>query len=155
MHFPASKKKAALLFLGSLAFVSLGVWIKEQQPVIGWACILFFGLGIPAALMMAFSKKMYLHLDPKGFEMGSPIKTVRIAWTEVDGFQMVSVNGAKMIAIHYNETYREQRALRDAVRAVTKIEGAIGNSYSEPLPTILQHLHTWHAKYGGAVAHID
>jgi len=152
LHFSASKKKAAFLLLGSLAFVAFGAWLRVQEPVIGWACMIFFGLGIPVALIMAFSKRIYLLLDPEGFEMGSPVKTFRIAWTEVDGFEMVSLNGTKMIAIHYNETYQAQRALRGAVRAVSGLEGAIANSYTAPLPTVLQHLQSWHARFGRAAA---
>lgn len=149
LHFPASKKKAVLILLGSLVFIALGVWLKPAQPLLGWACIIFFSLGIPAALVMAFSKKIYLRLDAQGFEMGSLVKTVRVAWTEVDGFQMVSLKGAKMIAIHYNGMYQDQRALRRAARALSNIEGAIANSYSAPLPVILQHLQAWHARYAG------
>ena len=152
LHFPASKKKAALLLLGSLAFVALGAWMRGQEPVIGWACIVFFGLGIPVALFMAFSKTIYLLLDAQGFEMGSPVKTVRIAWTDVDGFEMVSLNGTKMIAIHYNERYEGQRSLRSAARAVSGLEGAIANSYTAPLPAVLQHLQDWRARFGSAAA---
>lgn len=112
----------------------------------------FFGLGIPASLIMAFSRKIYLRLDAQGFEMGSPVKTVRVAWTDVNGFEMVSMNGTNLIAIHYNETYEAQRALRGAVHAISGLEGAIANSYTEPLTTVLQSLQSWHARFGRAAA---
>lgn len=148
LHFPMSKKKAIFLLLGSLIFVALGAWIRAEQPLVGWSCMIFFGLGIPVSLFIAFSKKMYLLLDAQGFEMGSPFKTVRTAWTEVAGFEIASLSGTKIIAIHYNESYQAQRALRVAVRAVSGVEGAIANSYTVPLPTLLQHLREWHARFG-------
>jgi hypothetical protein len=150
--FHASKTKAALLFLGSIAFVALGAWLRAEVPWVGWACMLFFGLGIPASLVMAFSNKMYLRLDEQGFEMGSPVKTTRIGWTDVDGFEMVSLKGARMIAIHYSGSYEAQRALRGGVKAVSGIEGAISNLYTEPLPSLLRHLRNWHAHYGRPTA---
>jgi hypothetical protein len=151
-YFPASKRKAALLLAGSICFVLLGYWVRNDSPIVGWACILFFGLGIPASLYMAFSKKIYLLLDSEGFEMGSPFKTGRISWQDVVDFELVSVNGAKMIAIHYREGYEKQRLLRGAAKAVSGLEGAIGNSYAASLPEILKALRDWHQRSAGASA---
>lgn len=147
MTFYAGKTKAALLFLGSIAFVALGAWIRAKTPWVGWACILFFGLGIPASLVMAISNKAYLRLDAQGLEIGSPVKTIRIGWAEIDGFEMVSLKGAKMIAIHHSQSYEAQRTLRRTVYAFSGLEAVIPNSYSEPLPELLQHLRSWHARY--------
>jgi hypothetical protein len=152
MYFPASKKKAALLLAGSICFVLLGYWGRNESPIVGWACMLFFGLGIPVSLFMAFSNRIYLLLDSQGFEMASPIKTVRIGWQDVAGFDLVSVSGAKMIAIHYREGYEKQRLLRGAARAVSGVEGAIGNSYAASLPEILRALRDWHHRFDGASA---
>jgi hypothetical protein len=149
LRLPASRKKAALLLLGSLAFVALGVWLRAVNPWIGWLSILFFGLGIPASLFMMFSDRIYLLLDPQGFEMGSPIKTVRVAWADVEGFSMTAVQGARMIAIHYGAGYRAQRALRGAARALAGIEGGIANQYALPLDKVLLHLQDWHRRFGG------
>jgi hypothetical protein len=152
VYFPASKRKAALLLAGSIGFVLLGYWLRNVSPIVGWASMLFFGLGISTSLFMAFSKKFYLLLDNQGFEMASPIKTVRIVWQDVVGFDLVSMNGAKMIAIHYREGYEKQRLLRGAARAVSGLEGAIGNPYVASLPAILQALRDWHHRFAGASA---
>jgi len=152
VYFPASKKKAALLLAGSIGFVLLGYWLRNESPIVGWASMLFFGLGIPVSFFMAFSKKFYLLLDNQGFEMASPIKTVRIGWQDVVGFDLVSMNGAKMIAIHYREGYEKQRLLRGAARAVSGLEGAIGDSYAASLPAILDALRDWHQRFAGPSA---
>ncbi len=146
---PASKKKAALLLLGSIAFVAVGWLIRQQHPVAAWLAIVFFALGIPVALYMMFTKKIYLLLDAAGFEMGSPIKTVRVAWNEVDGFGLAAISGARMIAVQYNARYREQRLLRGIAAGLTGIEGGIPNNYALPLEDVLELLWQWHARYGG------
>jgi hypothetical protein len=146
--FPASKKKAALLFLGSLIFVALGIWLRVKEPLIGWACIVFFGLGIPVSFFTAFSNKIFLRLDSHGFEMGAIGKSSVVAWNDIDRFEMVSMSGNKMIAIYYNESYQEQRSLRKAASAISGIEGGIANNYNAPLPEILQTLQEWHARFG-------
>lgn len=147
-RIPASKKKAALLLLGSLGFVALGWLMRTEQPVIGWIAIAFFGLGIPVSLFMMLTDRMYLLLDSRGFEMGSPIKTVRVGWDEVDGFEMVRLNNVRMIAILYNSKYREQRLLRSAAQALGGIEGAIPNNYVLPLDRIFAMLGDWHERHG-------
>jgi hypothetical protein len=152
MRFPASKKKAAVLLAGSICFVLLGYWVRDESPFAGWACMLFFGLGIPVSLFMAFSKKMYLLLDSQGFEIASPVTTARIGWQDVVGFDLVSVSGAKMIAIHYREGYEKQRLLRSATSAVSGLEGAIGNAYAASLPEILHSLRDWHRRFAGAAS---
>jgi hypothetical protein len=150
MYFPASKKKAALLLAGSVGFVLLGYQGRDESPFIAWITMVFFGLGIPVSFFMAFSKRIYLLLDNQGFEMGSPIKTVRVGWRDVVGFELMSMNGAKMIAIHYRQGYEGQRLLRGAARVASGLEGAIGNSYAASLPAILQALRDWHRRFAGA-----
>ncbi len=124
VYFHASKKKAALLLAGSIGFVLLGYWLRNDSPIVGWASMLFFGLGIPVSLFILFSKRIYLLLDNQGFEMASPIKTVRIGWQDVVGFDLVSMTGAKMIAIHYREGYKSnacyaERFVRGVPRPLT------------------------------------
>ena len=78
--------------LGSTAFVALGVWLRHEQPFIGWSCILFFSLGIPAAtFMLLMPNAIYLRLDKEGFEMGSPFKKARIRWSDVAGFELGNI----------------------------------------------------------------
>lgn len=69
--FSASKKKAFLLLLISIAFVAAGVWMSSENPVMGWTTVAFFGLGIPASGFLLLPGKVYLKLDPDGFEMSS------------------------------------------------------------------------------------
>jgi hypothetical protein len=155
LRFPVSKKKAALLLLGSLGFVAIGWSLRAEHPIVGWLSVLFFGLGIPAAIYMLFTQRLYLLLDQAGFEMGSPFKTVRVAWNEVDGFESVSISGARMISILYNERYKDQQMLRGAAHALTGVEGAVPNNYTASMDEVLASLREWHARYGrpGQQAH--
>ena len=72
LTFHASRWKAALILLGASVFVVIGYFMRVEEPFMGWACMIFFGLGIPVGLIMLFSpNSTYLRLDPEGFEMGS------------------------------------------------------------------------------------
>lgn len=94
-------------------------------PFLGWSCIAFFGLGIPASLL--------------------------VKWSDIDAFRMASIRGAKMIAIDYSAEYTKQKAARAAASALAGMEGAIADHYSAPLEKVLQTLHEWKARHGGAI----
>jgi hypothetical protein len=111
LTFRASRGKAALILLGAIVFVAIGYFMRAEEPFMGWACMIFFGLGIPVGLIMLFSpNSTYLRLDPEGFEMGSFVKKTRMKWTDVAGFELASIRGAKMIAIVYAHTMRGRRS---------------------------------------------
>jgi hypothetical protein len=149
LTYHASRWKAVWLLLGSAAFVAIGYFLRAEQPFIAWACMIFFGLGIPISLIMMFSpNSMYLRLDEEGFEMGSFVKKTRIKWTDVAGFELGSIRGAKMIAIIYAPHYEGQQIGRAVASGLSGMEGAISNSYNAPLAEVLKTLSDWHGRYG-------
>jgi hypothetical protein len=149
LTYRASRWKAVLLLLGSAAFVAMGYFLRAEGPFIAWACMIFFGLGIPVSLIMMFSpNSMYLRLDEEGFEMGSFVKKTRIKWTDVAGFELASMRGARMIAIIYAPHYEGQQIGRAVASGLSGMEGAISNSYNAPLTEVLQTLNEWQARYG-------
>ena len=148
LTFHASRGKAALILLGAIAFVVIGYFMRLEKPFIGWACMIFFGLGIPVGLIMLFSpNSTYLRLDPEGFEMGSFVKKSRTKWTDVAGFELASIRGAKMIAIIYAPHYEGQKIGRAVSENLSGMEAAIGNAYNAPLAEVLKTLNEWRARY--------
>jgi len=90
----------------------------------------------------------YLRLDTDGFEMGSFVKKTRIKWTDVAGFELAAIRGAKMIAIIYAPHYEGQKMGRAVAENLSGMEGAIPNSYNAPLDEVLKTLNEWQARYG-------
>lgn len=149
LNFRASRMKAFWLLLAAVAFVTIGFFMRAEKPLIAWACILFFGLGIPLSLVMMFSpNSMYLRLDEEGFEMGSFFKKNRVKWTDVAGFELASIRGARMIAIIYAPHYEGQQIGRAIAENLSGMEGAIPNNYNAPLDELLPTLNEWQQRYG-------
>jgi hypothetical protein len=149
LTYHASRSKAGLILLASVAFVVMGYFMRVEKPFVGWACMIFFGLGIPVGLMLLFSpNSTYLRLDQEGFEMGSFAQKTRIKWTDVAGFELASIRGAKMIAIIYAPHYEGQKTGRAVAENLSGMEGAIANSYDAPLAEVLKTLNEWQARYG-------
>jgi len=148
--FKASRKKALLLFLGSVCFVALGVWMSSQKPLLGWICVAFFGLGVPVSLLMLLTNAMYLRLDEAGFELGSFFRKHKTRWADVARFDIGSIRGAKMITIAYARDYKRQQLGRAIASSLAGMEGAIPNSYDAPLADILAALNSWKSHFGRA-----
>jgi hypothetical protein len=149
LTFHASRWKAALILVGAIVFVVIGYFMRVDEPFMGWACMVFFGLGIPVGLIMLLApNSTYLRLDPEGFEIGSFAKTSRTQWTDVAGFELASIRGAKMIAIVYAPHYEGQKIGRAVAENLSGMEGAISNSYNAPLAEVLKALNEWRARYG-------
>jgi hypothetical protein len=150
--YPASRIKAVLLFFGSAAFVALGLFLSSRKPIIGWACVAFFSLGIPASLFMLLPGRMYLRLSAHGFEMVSPFSKKLVRWSDVERFYVGAVRGTKPIAIVYRPGYTEQQALRRVSKSMAGMEGAIPNTYAVSREELLKVLNDWHTRYARAGA---
>jgi hypothetical protein len=148
VRFSASRKKAILLLLGSLCFVAMGVWMSSTDPVVGWICVIFFGLGVPASLFMLWPNAMYLMLDADGFETGTIFSKHRTKWTDVAGFELASLHNTKIIAVHYTQQYQGQQLARKVATSLSGIEGAIPNSYNATLVDVLAALNTFRSRFG-------
>ncbi|MGE4529851.1 MAG: STM3941 family protein [Acidithiobacillus sp.] len=145
--FRASKVKALLTLLGSLAFVAAGIWISAEKPILGWICAGFFALGVPASILMMLPNYSFLRLDSDGFEMGSLFGSQKILWSEVDGFRICSNRGVKIIEIVFNENHTRHKVGRAVASAVARMEGAIANIYDAPLAEVLASLNSWKHRF--------
>jgi hypothetical protein len=146
--FKASLKKALLLLAISVCFVVLGIWLTTERPILGWLCVGFFGLGIPASLLMMRPIATYLRLDEQGFEIVAMSRRTAFKWSDVEGFYVGSIRGAKMIGIAFSPEYTKQRAGRAIASALSGMEGAIADSYNAPIEEVCRTLNEWKARFG-------
>jgi|SRR5688572_17891032 len=135
--FRGSRSKALVLLVLSVGFVFLGWWLTREHAVLGWLCVAFFGLGIPASLFMLRPNSTYLSMS----------RHLKLEWGDVDAFRMARIHGAKMIAIDYSVEYTRQKPGRAVALALAGMEGAIADHYSAPLEQVLQTLTEWKARH--------
>ena len=134
---PARRDKATWILLGSLAMVAVSAWLLGTHPVVAWAGIAFFGLGIATGTVLLLRPGLiYLALDRDGFEMGSPLRKVRVPWAAVEDFEIVR-SPARMIAIHYRPDYTAEAGGRAFARALSGLEGGIPDLYARRLEELL------------------
>lgn len=151
----ASRTKALLLLIGSIAFVAMSWWVKEEEPLIGWLGVVLFGLGIPAALIMLLPGVVYLRLDPDGIEICTIGGKHKIRWQDVESFEIVYTRYTKMIAINYRASFTELKVARAVARALSGMEGAIPNIYNVSLAELERVLNQWLERFGQVEAQTD
>jgi len=148
--FKASLKKAVLVLFISICFVAIGVWMTDEKPVMGWLCVGFFGLGIPASLVMMRPNTTYLKLTAEGFEIVGMARVTAYKWSDVDHFRVASIRGAKMVGIAFSSEYTQQRAARAVASALAGMEGAIPDSYTASVEEVCRTLNEWRSRHGRA-----
>lgn len=109
----SSKKKALLMFLLSIIFVILGIWmileaenIKTpflQNPllirIVGISSVLFFGYALFVTAKQLFQKKLMLIFDENGINLKPPTNRI-IKWKDITYFSEIKINSVKIIIIH-------------------------------------------------------
>lgn len=111
-YLPLSKKKSIPYFLGSLLFSILGaLMILTPQyfthstditftKVIGYGCLVFFGLGVALFAIKIFNKKPGLILNKDGItDQTSAIGIGIIQWTDIKSIYLEKVSEQSFIMI--------------------------------------------------------
>jgi hypothetical protein len=108
-----SRWRGALLVLGSLAFVVLGLWMtgafgeppsSRRYPAplmigIGWFTVLFFGVCGVAWVKRLFDESPQLYIGPSGIRW-SPWSDQLIPWSEITDVTTWRVKGQNVILLH-------------------------------------------------------
>lgn len=124
---------------------TLSASLIKESAFAGWSGLAIFGLGIAVSLLMFIPNIIYLSLDDEGLEVGSPVWEHRVAWKDVQSFEVVRILGIEMIAIRYRNEYKNQNFMVKANTATAGVEGAILNLYAASLDEILGSLRERHA----------
>jgi len=105
-----SKKKSALLLIGSIAFVALGIWILLNaenlrghslvNQVMGVVGIIFFGFGIFVAIKRLLKSEIALIISKVGLNV-NPKKSLSefIRWEDILGFEEIKIRSTKFVII--------------------------------------------------------
>ena len=110
-----SKSKIVFLFLGAIAFVAAGLWFVIDPPktqnsfwsdpvrlaVIGWATILFFGIGAIYLIFKLRDNKPGLVIDNAGITDNSgALSAGHIPWQDIENISVFEMSGQKLVMLH-------------------------------------------------------
>lgn len=97
-----------MYFFVAAIFVVAGYLMLEENPLIGWLSISFFGLGVMIFLLQLVTNFAYLKIDEEGFEERVLFRTKKYKWSDVKGFRKTSFYGNQSIVFDYTDEYLQR-----------------------------------------------
>lgn len=152
--FRQRRWKMALVLFGAVVFVALGIFMivgpvaessrhsPEFVHLIGWSCVLFFGL-CGLAGVAGLMKPSELTLTSEGFQVTGLKSRPMVAWRDVDRFFIVQVRSTKIVAYELRPESKSALARLSGARGFGWGDGAIpGQMESSPIQ-MLAVLEEW------------
>ncbi|MGB8355816.1 MAG: STM3941 family protein [Chthoniobacteraceae bacterium] len=121
---PSKMRTVRFLFIATL-FVAAGIWMVffegadgytvDGIPVywVGWASIVFFGIGGVVFLFQLISGTAYLRLEPEGFTYCSAFRTHTVRWEDVQEFGVMQIHHNRLVGWNYASDYEARAGMRD------------------------------------------
>ena len=172
---PASRTKTLVLLILAIGFVALGFWFLSLDPKaiepqhrynnpvfiygLAWVTVVFFGLGIVAAVWRLFSTKPGLVLNSEGVKIFAIGQDTFLPWRDISGLSTFEVHRTRLLVLNLNdpEKYIESvgKVRRSLARANLKLCGSPIAVSSGTVALTFVELRELFAKYigryGGAV----
>ncbi len=144
--FRPNQLKNSILFLGSSAFVAIGIFTLDSDPKIGWASIIFFGLGVLVSIIQFFPNSTYLKLTNEGFEVKGLFKSSFTKWSDVKDFRKGQIKGNKMIFFDYTDQHKKWNSGKKVAKFLSGNEGAVQSSYNIKTDELLNLMNEYKLK---------
>lgn len=131
----AARRKTVRLALIGVAFTAVGAWEAAQpgtwhgMPIapIGWAGVVFGALGCAAAALFLV-RPPSLTLSSSGFAMSSGLRTVAVAWDEVERFHLWAPSRARKTFVGYTRRGPARAGMESMSRSLGA-DGAIPDQF--------------------------
>jgi uncharacterized membrane protein len=156
------KRKWALVFLGSAAFVAGGFFMVNQSNSSSerfWAylCIVFFGLCVLVGLIQFIPGSSFLRLGPDGFTVRAMWRSTFYRWSDVEQFGVTRIPPANqpVVGFDFSTNYprRDQaRVIKRINRNLTGFEAALPDNYGWDCAELAAHLNQLREQYASSHA---
>ncbi len=94
-QYHPSKTRSALLFLAMIGFISAGITIRAEQPVLGWLGIISGSLGGVMFVIQLIPGSAFLEIDENAFRYRVYFKTYEVPWSKVSRFTSVTMRDGR------------------------------------------------------------
>ena len=117
-----SRRRYALLTLGGLAFVTMGIWmiVTKGNWSLGLVTIFFFGTGVAVGIRQFFDARPRLQITDEGI-LDRTLGVGLIPWNDITGAYVHSVNQEYFICLYVHD---EQAYLSRLSPLKRKLAGA-------------------------------
>ncbi|AHJ96127.1 STM3941 family protein [Hymenobacter swuensis] len=120
--------RAVKLLLGSSAFVALGTFLLRQPGTpswVAWACIGFFGLGIPGGLFQLLDRRPQIIINEVGIFDRTTYHSF-INWDIIQNAYLVSIHGQKILCLVVPAEFEPSRTKGTVGQALAQLSRELG-----------------------------
>lgn len=155
---PKKLKMITLLFT-SLIFVIGSFTFIDEEPLLGWSSITFFGLGVIVFAISLIPNSTYLKLTHDGFEIRSLYKLHHTKWEDVKSFRAGSITTPiitsigtflstkkKMVFFDYVESYKKHKMGKAFSKAISGNHAALPDLYGMKVEDLAKLMNNWKNK---------
>ena len=122
-----SKAKWTLMVIVCAACVAIGVLMINGGDALGWLPAIFFGIGLPVAVLQLTGHAHHLIIEPDGFTLGTVMRTRRFAWRDIEEIRIMKMHGVRFVGFRVRG--EPESALTRANRATMGIDGMVGDNF--------------------------
>ena len=110
-----SRRKWLYVLLASAAFVVAGLLLIASplayHNMLGWASLVFFGLGMLVAIVVLLPGTSYLKLDREGFEIVMLFRRFTVRWRDATGFEAAEIRPGSPRIVVFDDANSKGRAI--------------------------------------------
>lgn len=143
------KGKSALYLSVCLAFVFLGMTpsVRHQAGMVGWACVLFFGMCAVVFLVRFFPGASYLRLRSDGFTFRSLFrKSPLILWRDVSDFRVVQLPPLGHPLVVFDWHAAPDRGVRQLNRKLVDATDGLPDTYGLQPDQLAALMNAWRSR---------
>ena len=144
--FRQNKWTNFLLLLISSVFVVIGIFMVDEEPLMAWLGIVFFGFGVVVSLIQFHPNASYLKLNNDGFEVRTMFRTNFTRWADVKDFRQGHINGSKMIFFDYTDEHKKWKSGKKIAKFLSGKEGAFQSTYNIKTEELLNLMNDYKLK---------
>ena len=121
--------KGLKIFALTIPFVIIGVCMIMKEPagsfyyIAGWACVGFFGLGIPVGLFQTFDRRPQIIITENGI-WDRTTNQDEIKWEQITEVYSLDIYGQKFISLNVDETFVMKQKLYKWAEKLNETIGA-------------------------------
>jgi hypothetical protein len=147
LRFSASRTKWTRLLGLSIVFVAGGAWLIPQNPFMGYASIVLFGLATVVAGLNLLPNSSFLLVEVSGFTFASLFRRHFVPWSEVERFVPAHIHMKAMVGWNFTSDYGKARRLRTVNTALAGAEAALPDTYGESAAELIALLESCRVRY--------
>ena len=122
--------KMLFLLIGSVVLAAGGFLVARKDPLVGCACVAFFGLCALVGAVSLHPRSSYLELTEAGVTFVSLFRRSFVPWGAVREFVPIKIRHNQMVGWNYLSEFSGSSKVGRVSTALTGVEATLPDTYS-------------------------